>query len=67
MHLRGELREIRRDFDDFCHSAYVELLGMLKLRECITREKALEYFILLQEMFNGYFPKNLIKMWISIP
>lgn len=61
VHLREELREIRRDFDDFCHSAYEERLGMLKLRECITREMALEYFILLQEMFNGYFQKKSYK------
>lgn len=54
-HLRKEIREIRREFDDFSVSYYKELVGKLRLRAGITVDTAAEYFTIFQEMFNGYF------------
>lgn len=54
-HLRKEIREIRREFDDFSVGYYRNLLQKLQLREGITADAAAEYFIIFQEMFNGYF------------
>lgn len=55
VHLRKEIREIRREFDDFFADYYKKLFEKLKLRDGITADAAAEYFIIFQEMFNGYF------------
>ena len=54
-HLRGEIQEIRREFEELNTKCYQEILGGLSLRKGITEELALECFSIFQEMFNGYF------------
>lgn len=54
-HLRNEIRDIRREFDDFSLNCYRNLLKKLHLRDGIEMEAATEYFLIFQEMFNGYF------------
>lgn len=55
MHLQKEIQEIRREFDDFSKVSYRQLLEEAELREGITVDMAIEYFIMFQEMFNAYF------------
>ena len=38
---------------------YKKLVKNIPLRKNISEEVAVQYFILFQEMFNGYFQKNL--------
>lgn len=54
-HLLPQIREIRRQFDEFYADCCKELLSQIELREGITVDMAMEYFIVFQEMFNGYF------------
>ena len=54
-HLRKEINKIRRECDDFSVNFYKKLLEQLRLRDGITPDAAAEYFIIFQEMFNGYF------------
>ena len=58
-HLQNELLKIRREFDEFCMIHYKKLVKNIPLRKNISEEVAVQYFILFQEMFNGYFQKNL--------
>lgn len=55
VHLRGEIHEIRQEFDSYFTGCYQGLLEKLTLRKGITPEAAAEYFMIFQEMFNGYF------------
>lgn len=54
-HLLAELHEARRPFDAFCTERYRSILTAIPLRDGITEQKALEYFSVFLEMFNGYF------------
>lgn len=60
-HLSEELMEIRKEFDNYISQCYISILDCLSLREGITREMALEYFLIASEMFNGYFRKEVGK------
>lgn len=61
VHLREEIKEIRKDYNEFCRNLYEELLENLQLRDNITVEMAIDYFVLFQEMFNGYFQRKSIE------
>ena len=54
-HLQRELLKIRREFDAFHIALYKEQLSQMKLRDGITEDMAMQYFVLFQNMFNGYF------------
>ncbi len=54
-HLQEQLKEARQDFDLFCAQHYQNMLSTLSLRDGITEKKAMEYFFIFMEMFNGYF------------
>lgn len=58
-HLVQELMELRCGFDEYFSQCYLAILDCLSLRDGITREMALEYFLLASEMFNGYFQKKV--------
>lgn len=53
--LSGQIRELKREFDEWNRSLYQRLLSRIALREGVTQEDAMEYFTLMQTMFNGYF------------
>lgn len=57
-HLRMEIQALRRGFDDYCTACYLELLKQIPLRPGIRPDMALEYFMIFQEMFNGYFQRK---------
>lgn len=54
-HLKDAILIIKEDFDKLTIRLCRELLSSLSLRPGITQTQALEYFSLLQTMFNGYF------------
>lgn len=54
-HLKEELKELRKGYDTYVRKRYAELLNELPLRKGISRDKAVEYLMIFQEMYNGYF------------
>lgn len=60
-HLIGEIQNIRKEYDLFNIEIFKELLKNVKLREGITEEMAISYFLAYQEMFNGYFQNKICK------
>lgn len=53
--LKGEIAKARREWDAFNRELYGSVLKNTRLRAGVTKEEALEYLQLMQEMFNGYF------------
>lgn len=54
-HLSGELKYIRKDYDNFLKIRYTELLKNVQLKPSLSLEKAVQYFLIFQEMYNSYF------------
>lgn len=54
-HLLKEIHVLRQKYDEFNLRCFEELLRQIKLRDGITIDAALEYFMVFLEMFNGYF------------
>lgn len=54
-HLREEIHELRQEYDEFYTECFRKLLQQIQLRDGITSEAAMEYFMVFLEMFNGYF------------
>lgn len=53
--LEREINKLRKDFDYFNQEVYQKSISALTLRDGITESIALEYYAIMQEMFNGYF------------
>lgn len=53
--LKEQLSKLEEDFDTLNKALYKGILQGLSLREDITEADAMDYFTLLQNMFNGYF------------
>ncbi len=64
-HLAQELAQLRRGFDEYFSQCYLAVLNCLTLRDGITKELALEYFLAASEMFNSYFQKKPSKTVIT--
>lgn len=58
-HLLTPICEIRKDYDDFLAACCRSIFDHLELRGGITTDLAVEYFMIFQEMFNGYFQGKL--------
>lgn len=56
--LREQIAELRKDFDLFNREIYQEALSKVKLREGVKKDDAVDYFQLMQEMFNGYYSSS---------
>lgn len=54
-HLRKEIQEIRKSYEEFYLQCFREVLQQVRLRDGITLDAAMEYFMAFLEMFNGYF------------
>ena len=46
---------MRKNYDDYLRERYTYLLGKIRLRDGVKVEKAVEYLMLFQEMYNGFF------------
>lgn len=53
--LHEQIHEIRRNFDELNRKLYQEILNSVQLREDITYDDAMDYFSMLQYVFNSYF------------
>ncbi len=53
--LAAQIRELRKEFDALNRGIYQAALSKMKLREGVTETDAVEYYEIMQEMFNGYF------------
>lgn len=54
-HLRNEIQKLRRKYDEFYLQCFKELLQQIQLRDEITVDAAMEYFMFFLETFNGIF------------
>lgn len=61
-HLISQIRAIRREFDTFNAGHFEAFLRRIPLREGISVETALEYFVTFSEMYNGYFRSQAEQM-----
>lgn len=59
--LREQIGELRREFDRFNQALYREIIRTVPLRPGVTEEEAMQYFALMQEMFNGYFSSPAMR------
>lgn len=57
--LRSEIIELKAEFDLLNKSVYRSVLSKMTLREGITEKQALEYYGIMQDMFNGYFSSQV--------
>ena len=57
-HLEAELAALRSGLEAYFRQCYLAVLNCLNLRDGVTREMALEYFLGASEMFNNYFQKK---------
>lgn len=55
VHLQNKIKEIKSAFDKQSTAFYRKTLENITLRNDILIEEAIEYFIVFQEMYNGYF------------
>jgi TetR/AcrR family transcriptional regulator len=54
-HLREQIKELRKEFDHINIKYYKKIINNIPLRDEITENEALEFFVIFQEMYNGYF------------
>lgn len=59
LHLAGKIQELRAVFDAQSLAYYKTALAHVVLREGITEETALQYFVLFQEVFHGCFRRHM--------
>ena len=57
-HLINELKMIRQDYDGELRKGLYDLLSKARLRDGVSIEKAVNYVMVFQEMYNGYFREN---------
>ncbi len=53
--LKERITEAKKELDRYNRELYHAAIQNLKLREGVTEQDALEYYEIMQEMFNGYF------------
>ena len=53
--LKAEIKKRKENFDRYNRCIYRNALAEMTLRKDITEKDALEYYEIMQEMFNGYF------------
>ncbi|MEG2570139.1 MAG: TetR/AcrR family transcriptional regulator [Clostridia bacterium] len=58
-HLEPQIHELKAAFDAQCRGYYTAALEHIPLRDGVSKERALRYFVLFQELFNGYFKQYI--------
>ena len=53
--LAEQIREIRKEYDLFNEALYKKILETITLREGVSEIDAMQYFSVVQTVFNGYF------------
>ncbi|WP_024620356.1 TetR/AcrR family transcriptional regulator [Metaclostridioides mangenotii] len=54
-HLKEQIKELRKEFDVINIKHYKRILDDITLRDEFTESEALKFFVIFQEMYNGYF------------
>lgn len=57
--LNDQIVVLRKEFDEFSRELYGNILDSMELRQEVTYEDAMEYFTMMQYMFNGYFSSQI--------
>lgn len=57
--LRIQIDELRTEFDALNRQLFREILKTLPLQLGVTEQDAMEYFLLMQNLFNGYFSSSI--------
>ncbi|MGB4587719.1 MAG: TetR/AcrR family transcriptional regulator [Clostridiaceae bacterium] len=58
-HLVAQIKEIKAELDNYNINFYEQILKNVKLKNDISREEAIEYFLVFQESFNYYFQNKI--------
>ena len=58
--LADAIAESKKEFNQLNRNLYRTVLSEITLRDGVTQEEALEYYEIIQEMFNGYFSSETI-------
>lgn len=56
--LKDKIYEAKRELEQFNQELYRAAIKNIKLRKGITEKDAIEYYEIMQEMFNGYFSSS---------
>lgn len=56
--LEAGIKESRRSFSEFNILCFRKLLGLVKLRDGVSEERAVKHFLVLSEMYQGYFQQK---------
>lgn len=59
--LKERICELRAELDDFNRELYIKIIDAVKLRPGVTKDDAVLYMKLIQEMFNGYFSSPAVS------
>lgn len=54
-HLSWDIKALKGELNEFVDSVYARAVSKLNLREGISREQAVEYCRMINEIFNGYY------------
>lgn len=57
-HLTDKIKELKTPLNQFNIYFYQQVLNQLELRKGVTRQEAIEYFLIFQESFNYYFQRD---------
>lgn len=58
-HLVEEIAMVRKELDDYNKRFFQDILKGLTLRDGVSQEEAMEFFLMFQEAFNQYFTQNI--------
>jgi len=58
-HLVKQIEDIKAELDNYNINFYKQILKNVKLKNDISREEAIEYFLIFQESFNYYFQNKI--------
>ena len=60
-HLVAQIKEIKAELDALNVDYYEQALQNANLKDDVSREEAVEYFLMFQESFNNYFQNKIYK------
>lgn len=58
-HLIAEIKKIKAELDELNVNYYEQALQNVNLKSDVSREEAIEYFLIFQESFNNYFQNKI--------
>lgn len=54
-HLESQIKNLKKEVDELNLNVYQTALKKMTLRSGVTEQEAINYYTIMQEMFNGYF------------